>query len=303
MDTMFSTYILPAVLAFIMLGMGSTLTLDNFRYLLRFPKGLLTGLFGQMVFLPLMAIAIAYVAPVSSIVKVGLVLVAACPGGATSNLIVHLLRGNVAMSVSFSAINSFLTMFSISFWVNLALRLFAQGEASITLSVKETFMHIFLIVLLPCILGMLVKRFRPVFAQKAERPMNIAMPVLLAIAMIGAIFLDKKDNVEISAGLMTGIFPWVLLLNIAGLAGAFYLARLFKLGMRNSTTISIEVGMQNTGLAIYIATSAAMLNSPQAAIPAAVYALFTFFTAAGWGIFLRRRYVLGAFRKWKKATR
>ncbi|MGQ3015372.1 MAG: bile acid:sodium symporter family protein [Flavobacteriales bacterium] len=296
---LFSTYLLPAVLAFIMLGMGSTLTLDNFRYLFRFPKGLLTGLLGQMVFLPLVAIAIAWVAPVSSVLKVGLVLVAACPGGATSNLIVHLLRGNVAMSVSFSAINSFLTMFSISFWVNLALRLFVGGSASITLSVQETFTHIFLIVLLPCVLGMIIKKWQPVFAHKAEKPMNIIMPVLLAIAMIGAIFIDKKDGVQVDGSLLAQIFPWVFLLNIAGLAGAFYIARFFRLGIRNSTTISIEVGMQNTGLAIYIATAPAMLHSAEAAMPAAVYALFTFFTAVTWGIFLRRKYVLGAFRRWR----
>jgi len=303
MDTLFSTYILPAVLAFIMLGMGSTLTLENFSYLFRFPKGLLTGLLGQMVFLPLVAIAIAWVAPVSGVLKVGLVLVAACPGGATSNLIVHLLRGNVAMSVSFSAINSFLTMFSISFWVNLALSLFAGGSASIALSVQETFTHIFLIVLLPCVLGMVLKKWRPVFARKAERPMNIIMPVLLAIAMIGAIFIDKKDGVQVDGNLLAIVFPWVFLLNITGLVGAFYIARSFRLGIRNSTTISIEVGMQNTGLAIYIATAPAMLHSAEAAIPAAVYALFTFFTAIGWGIFLRRKYVFGAFRKWRATAK
>lgn len=299
MDTIFSTYILPGVLAFIMFGMGSTLTLDNFRYLFKFPKGLVTGLTGQMIFLPIVAIGIAYFAPINVMYKVGLVLVAACPGGATSNLIVHLLKGNVAMSISFSAINSFLTMFSISLWMNIALFIFTEDSASISLDPVDTMIHIFLVVLLPTLLGMLFNKWNPILARKSEKMMNILMPILLAIAMIGAIFIDKKDQAEISIDIMLQIFPWVFLLNVLGLAGSYAISRLVKLGNRNSTTISIEVGMQNTALAIYLATAPAMLNSTQAAIPAAVYALFTFFTTVIWGIFLRRKWILTKIKKSK----
>lgn len=297
MDTIFSSYILPFVLAFIMIGMGSTLTLDNFKYLFKFPKGLITGLFGQMIFLPLLAFAIAYFAPIATIYKIGLILVASCPGGATSNLIVHLLKGNVAMSISFSAINSFLTMFSISMWMNIALLFFSDDQAHVQLDPLSTMVHIFFVVLFPAALGMLINHFLPKYARAAEKPMNILMPVLLAIAMIGAIFFDKKDSAPITIQIMWMIFPWVFLLNVLGLIGSYLIARALKLGNRNSTTISLEVGMQNTALAIYIATASTMLNSTEAAVPAAVYALFTFFTAVIWGIFLRRKWILIQIKK------
>lgn len=301
METMFSSYILPAVLAFIMFGMGSTLTIDNFRYLFKFPKGLITGLSGQMVFLPLIAILIAFIAPIDTMYKIGLVLVAACPGGATSNLIVHLLRGNVAMSISFSAINSFLTMFSISLWMNLALLLFSDDTAKVSLDFIETMIHIFFVVLFPAALGMLFNYWKPNLARKSEKYLNIIMPLFLAVAMIGAIFFDKKEGSGISLDLMIEIFPWVFLLNVIGLAGSYLISRLMRLGNRNSTTISLEVGMQNTALAIYVATAPAMLNSTEAAIPAAVYALFTFFTAVIWGVFLRRKWILTKLKNSRKS--
>lgn len=302
MDILFSSYILPLVLAFIMFGMGATLTFDNFRYLFKYPKGLITGLVGQMILLPLLALLIAYLAPINPLFKIGLVLVASCPGGASSNLIVHLLKGNVAMSISFSAINSFLTLFSISFWMNLALIMFSDDSVAIEMDAWDTMEHIFLVVLLPAILGMLFNKYYFTLARRLDRIMNIAMPVLLGIAMIGAVFIDKKADTPISLDLILHIFPWVFLLNVVGLLGAYLLSRLFQLGNRNSTTISLEVGMQNTGLAIYIATSPAMLNSTDAAIPAAVYALFTFFTAVAWGIFLRRKWVIRQIFPKKKSN-
>jgi len=267
-----------------MLGMGLSLTRKEFANIFLRPKAVLVGLAAQMLALPVLAFAIAYIFPVPPEIKVGLFLVAICPGGATSNLLNYLLNGNLALCVSLTIINSFLTQITIPLLLNFALGFFMHsGDVDIQLSFWETLQHIFLITLVPVVVGIIVTHYKPSFAEKIRKPMKWTMPVLMAIALLGAILLEKKDKiVEMTTSDYVTIVPMTLLLNIGALFIGYYIARWSKLSKKSSVTISLEVGLHNTVLAIYIAT--AILKIPIMALPAIVYALFTFFTSAAFGV-------------------
>lgn len=289
--TFFSTYFLPAVLALIMFGMGMSLTVDDFRNIFLYPKAVITGLISQMVLLPALAIGLVSLSGLSPALQVGVVLIAACPGGAVSNLLSYLLRGNVALSVSMTSINSLLVVLSIPIIVNIALSLFMGQTSNLSLPFWSTVLQILLITVIPCGLGILVRRYRLSFAQRSQAPLKVLMPVLLALAMLAAIFLEKKDGVKVTTAQYFEVFPWVFGLNLMAMFGGWSIGRLLRLSDAKSLTIGLEVGLQNSGLAIAVATSAHLLNSPDLAIPATVYALFSFFTAVIFGLIVNRKNV------------
>jgi BASS family bile acid:Na+ symporter len=280
----FSSIMLPVSLAFIMLGMGLSLTRKEFANIFLRPKAVFVGLATQMLALPVIAFSIAWIFPVPPEIKVGLFLVAICPGGATSNLLNYLLNGNLALCVSLTTINSFLTQASIPLLLNFALRFFMHsGGVNIQLSFWETLQHIVLITLVPVIVGIIIAHYKPTIAEKLRKPMKWTMPILMAIALLGAIILEKKERiVEMTTSDYLTIVPMALLLNGGALFAGYYIAKWCKLSKKTSVTISLEVGLHNTVLAIYIATT--ILKMPIMALPAIVYAMFTFFTSAGFGI-------------------
>ena len=244
---------------------------------------MIVGLAAQMLALPVIAFSIAWIFPVPPEIKVGLFLVAICPGGATSNLLNYLLNGNLALCVSLTSINSFLTQISIPLLLNFALRFFMHSEADIQLSFWETLQHIVLITLVPVIIGIVFARYYPVISKKIQKPMKWSMPALMAIALVGAIVLEKKERmVEMTTSDYITILPMTLVLNAAALFAGYYIAKWSKLSKKSSVTISLEVGLHNTVLAIYIATT--LLKMPIMALPAIVYAMFTFFTSAAFGM-------------------
>jgi bile acid:Na+ symporter, BASS family len=279
----FSTYFLPGVLAIIMFGMGTSLTMADFRQILVHPKGVLVGLAVQMILLPLYAIAIAMLSGLGPEHQVGLVLVAACPGGAISNLLSYMMKGSVAMSVAFTAINSFITIFSIPFVTNIALNIFMDTSTSLVMPFWETVLQILMITVIPVVLGIYLRNRRPDVTVKLERYFKVGMPIMLAIAMVAAIFLEKKD-VKVAPAELLEVFPWALLLNAIAMFSGWALAGLLRLGKAAQLTVGLEVGLHNSGLAIAVATSAYMLNNPKLAIPASTYALFSFFTAVAFGL-------------------
>ncbi len=286
-----STYILPSVLAFIMFGMGLSLTARDFKNIALHPKSIFLGLFCQMLLLPLIAILIALAAGMIGLspeLQVGIVLIAACPGGAVSNLITYLLEGNVALSVSLTTINSFLVIFSIPLTVSLALMLFLDaGQTEINLPFWDTLLQILLITVIPCVLGIYIQHKSPRWAQAVEKPLKYLMPVLLALAMLGAIFWENGDAKSVSVLDYAEVAIFVLILNVAGMALGFFAAKWQGLNKDNQITIAIEVGLQNTGLAITVATSELFLGSQTMAIPASIYALFTFFSAVIFGLIVK----------------
>lgn len=288
---MISTYILPSVLAFIMFGMGLSLTAQDFRNIALHPRAIFIGLVCQMILLPIIAILIAYIAGIAGLspeLQVGIVLIAACPGGAVSNLITYLLKANVALSVSLTTINSFLVIFSIPITIKIALFLFLEaGQTEINLPFWDTLFQILLMTVIPCVLGIYIQSRSPRLANTVEQPLKYLMPVLLALAMLGAIFLENGDANTVSVLDYTEVALFVLILNISGMSLGYYAAKSQKLDKNNQITIAIEVGLQNTGLAITIATSQLFLGSQIMAIPASIYALFTFFSAVIFGLWVK----------------
>lgn len=303
---MISTYILPSVLALIMLGMGLSLTSQDFKNILLHPRQVFVGLICQMLLLPMIAIGIAYASGWVGLppeLQVGIVLIAACPGGAVSNLITYLLNGNVALSVSLTTLNSFLVIFSIPIIIRLALLLFMGSDSKeIVLPFWDTVLQILLMTVIPCIIGIYIRSKSTRMAVALEQPLKYAMPILLALAMLGAIFLENGDAQTVSLLDYAGVSLFVLALNVAGMLLGYYVAYWQKLGKDNQITIAIEVGLQNTGLAITVATSSMFLGSQVMAIPASIYALFTFFSAVIFGLLVKPELVKNLLQSKKKVN-
>ncbi|PRY90795.1 bile acid:sodium symporter family protein [Mongoliibacter ruber] len=272
-DSILTAVFLPLALAFIMLGMGLSLTLKDFKNILLFPKAIFLGLTNQLILLPVFGFALVHVFGLTGAMAVGIMILAACPGGATSNLITHLSRGDIALSISLTAVSSFVTIVSIPLIVNFAISYFGE-EGSITLPVLETIVQIMGVTLVPVSIGMFLKKKFPLLAIKADRPVRFASAVFFALILFAAIFKERASIVEYFV--LSG--PAMLILNILTLTVGFFLATVFLLPKRQRLTISIESGIQNGTLGIMIA--ATLLKNSEMTIPIAIYSLIMFMTSA-----------------------
>ncbi len=283
-STFFSDFFLPGALALVMLGMGLTLTIEDFKGVFKHPRGIFIGLGAQMLLLPLIAFLIAALFPIAPEVKVGLVLLAACPGGSSSNLVNHLLKGNVALSISLTAFNSLLALFTIPIVVNLAMNIFLGKSHEFHLPMGHTMLNIFCFTILPALVGVYLRGKFPITAKIVERPLRYILPVVLFIAFGGIFFFDRKDNSTHFTDLV-GLLPIALLLNIAGMVAGYYLSLMGKQGKKIRTTVAVEVGLQNSSLAIFIATT--LLKSTSMAVVAVLYGITSFFITVliGWLIY------------------
>jgi BASS family bile acid:Na+ symporter len=266
---------LPLALAIIMLGMGMTLTPADFRRVVRFPKAAIIGLSAQLIMLPLLGFGLAAVFFDVPELAVGFILIALCPGGATSNIISHLAKADLALSISLTAVSSLVTNFTIPILLNIALFKYMGGEQGIQLPLVKTFLQIFVITILPVSIGMLVKHRFNDFAKRTEKSMSIISAVFFVIILLAALLKEKANIVPYfqQAGLAA------LLLNGISLFVGYHLGRFFSLSHRQRSAISIETGIQNCTLAITLALSPSILNNSQMAIPGAIYSLLMFVTA------------------------
>lgn len=281
MQSLFSDYFLPVTLAIITMGMGLSLTDKDFKKIFVHPKAVIIGLSCQMLLLPVIAYLIARSIHMDPLFKVGLMIIAACPGGATSNLVTYLLRGNVALSISMTALNSLITLITIPLIVQFSLEAFIQEDAAIRLKVGETILKVFLITIVPAFLGTRIRKNYPDFAIKLERPLRLVLPLLLLLVYAGVIFIDQGTGSATRRDFIN-IFPDTLLLNVLAMLAGFLVARLLRLKVINQFTISIEVGLQNSALAIFVA--ATLLKSNDMALVPVVYGSFSFFSTLlfGW---------------------
>jgi BASS family bile acid:Na+ symporter len=267
---------MPFALGIIMLGLGLSLTIDDFKRVVKFPKAVLIGLFCQMILLPIVCFLVANAFGLPPVLAVGLMLLSASPGGATANLYSHLAKGDVALNVTLTAVNSVLTIFSIPIIVNLSLSYFMGTEQYIPLQFKKV-VEVFMIVLVPVTIGMLMNKNFPVFSRKMEKPVKIASVFILAFVIITAT-LKEKNNVGIyfaQVGLAALTF------NIISMLSGYFLPKIFRLPEKQNISIAMEIGIHNGTLAIFIALNA--LQNTAMAMPAAIYSLMMFFTAAAFG--------------------
>lgn len=265
-----STLILGIALMIIMWGMGLSLVIDDFKRVVKFPKAIITGLLNQLILLPLIAYGLVSLFSVSPETAIGIMILAACPGGATSNLIAHLAKGDTALSVSLTAITSLITIITIPFIVNFALESFADQGQIIQLDVVDTIKKIFMVVIIPVIIGMVIRRFYPGFAGKMAKPVRIASAALLALIII-AIAIKEKDHL-LDYFAQAGAIA--LALNILTMLVGFYSARLLLVPKDQSISISVEAGIQNGTMALLVAIG--LLNSTEYAIAPAVYSLIMY---------------------------
>ncbi len=277
-----STLILAASLFIIMLGMGLSLTTQDFRRVVFYPKAIFVGLTNQLILLPLIGFGIATVFNLPPEIAIGIMILAACPGGPTSNLISHLAKGNLALSVTLTALSSLITILTIPFLVNFALEYFSEKGQYIQLDVIKTILQILVIVVIPVCVGMLIRHYQPNFANSMARPVRIGSGIVLALIIIGLVVKEKDNFVSYfqQAGLAT------FTLNAVTMLLGYYSAKLFKLTRPEAISISIESGIQNGTLAITVAV--VLLNNTAFAIAPAVYSLLMFFTG-GYLIFMATR--------------
>ncbi len=280
-----TTVFLPLALFFIMLGMGLGLTLDDFKRILVEPKAVILGLVGQLILLPVVGFILAGLFPLTPELAVGLVIIAACPGGPTSNLMTYLARGNVALSITLTAISSVITVFTIPLVLNLAMQTFLGEGMALQVPFLTTVLQIAVITLIPVAIGMVIHAQAPGFARPVEKWVKWLSLFFLALIVVG---LLVKERTNVGSFFVQVGWDTFALMTIT-MALGFGIATLAKLSQRDATAITIEVGIQNGTLAITIASSPAFLNSPTMAIPAAIYALLMFAVSGAFAWWMQRR--------------
>ncbi|TYP74390.1 bile acid:sodium symporter family protein [Aquimarina intermedia] len=264
---------LPLSLAIIMLGMGMTLVPADFTRIVKFPKAFLIGLTNQLIFLPIIGFLLAITFDLSPVMAVGVMILATCPGGATSNLITQVCKGNIALSVTLTAFASVVSIFTIPFILSYALAYFdSTTDIAIQLPVLDTIVQIMGITVIPISIGMLIRKYKTNFAKRMEKPMRTASTIifiLVFIAVLGANAAILVDGMK-AAGLVT------LVLNLVTMGVGYLTAKLFKLKLESVISITIESGIQNGTLAFVIATS--ILNNIEMGIPIGAYSIWMFIT-------------------------
>ena len=265
--------ILPLALAFIMFVLGLGLTGGDFLRVVKQPRDFFVGAFSQIILLPIIAFILVKIWPIAPELAIGVMIIAAAPGGVTSNLLTSFAKGDVALSISLTAIISLLCVFTIPFIVLTSVGLLNDSNITQDISLLSMSRDMFLIVTVPVILGMLLRRFASGTALKFE-PITKKISILLfVLVLLGAIAAERENVISYfaQAGLIT------LTLNVVMMIVAYFIAQSFASGVSQKKCITIECGLQNGTLAIFVATT--IFGGGMYVIPAATYSLIMFATS------------------------
>ena len=270
--------ILPLSLAFIMFSLGLGLSLSDFTRVFSKPRDFLIGLFFQVIILPIVALIIVFFWPLTPELAIGVMILAAAPGGVTSNVLTSYAKGNIALSISLTAINSILCVITVPVILIISLSLLGYGGLNEGQSLLNVAFQMFLIVTIPVILGVLLSSFLSSFEKIAK---NISI-VLFALVLLGAIISQRENVVSyfVQAGLV------MLFLNVIMMIIVYFLSRSFNVSKETFRCWLMEVGLQNGTLAIVVANT--FFASTVYLIPAAIYSLIMYATALPLIYFLRR---------------
>lgn len=281
-SSIINSLLLPMALGVIMFGLGLSLTIADFTRVVRYPKAVLIGLFIQTGVMPLVCLAIVAALRLPAELAVGLMLLAAAPGGATANIYSHLARGDVALNITLTAINSALSLLTLPVVVSLSLWFFMGQEAYVPPPFRKI-LEVGIIILGPVAVGMSIRAWAGGFARRMEKPMRV-FSVLLLTALVVVAVAQEWDN-------LTRYFAVVglacLLFNLISMGAGYAVPRLLQIPDRQAIAIAMEIGIHNGTLAIYIAFN--VLGAGVMSIPAAVYSLIMFVTAALFVWWLNRR--------------
>jgi len=273
-SSLLTTLLLPLALGVIMLGLGLGLTPDDFKRVARYPRAVLLGLFLQTGVLPWVAFALALLFKLSPELAVGLMLLAASPGGATANIYSHLAHGDVALNITLTAINSVLCLLTLPVILDLSLEYFLGAGQYVPPPVRKI-VEVALIIVLPVAIGMAVRRFAPGFAARMEKPIRLLSVLVLALLIVAAVAQEWSTLLASFAAVGLAC----LLFNLASLGAGYAAPLAIRLPRKQAVAIAMEIGIHNGTLAIFIALN--VLGNAAMSIPAAVYSLLMFFTAAG----------------------
>jgi len=262
-----ASIILAVAIMVIMMGMGLSLTLSDFKRVAQYPKPVLLGLTNQIILLPLVSLGLIYLFQPPAFIAIGMILLAACPGGTSSNLVTLLAKGDLALSVSMTAINSIITIVTIPFWVGYAYTTYLAEASNMNSPTADIFKTLIIVLAIPLSVGMLIKNRAPRFADRMERPVRIASSVFLAVVILG-LLAREFDLFQQYVGDTLAI---VAALNAITMGLGYILSKAVGLNLKQGLTIAIESGIQNGTLTISLAVIT--LNEPDFAIVAAIYSL------------------------------
>ena len=283
---MIADVVLPVALAVVMASLGLSLTLDDFRRIVRFPKGVSIGIVNLLAISPLLAFAVAEVYSLAPELAEGLVLLGASPGGTTANMLTHLARGDTALSVTMTALSSIAAVITVPLFLELAIEHFGAVGFDGDPSMGGIVARVFLITTVPLALGMYLRSRWPQRAQELEgRARRVAL-IVFVLVVIGAV-VSEWDTLS---GSFTEVALAALTLNVVAMTISFTIAKLSRLDDRQATAIAMELGIHNSTLTIAVATSV----DTSLAIPAAVYSAFMFLTAGLSARTMYRRNGVGA---------
>jgi bile acid:Na+ symporter, BASS family len=275
------TSLLPIALGIIMLGLGLSLTPADFQRVLAYPRAMAIGLACQMLLLPLACLGVAHLFALPAELAVGLMLLAASPGGATANLFSHLAKGDVALNITLTAVNSVLSLVTLPLIVSASMAHFMGQERAIPLQLGKV-VSVIAIVLVPIAIGMLVRARRPALADRLDKPVRLGSALVL-ILVIAAAILQEREHI---ATYFAQVGLAALTFNLVSLAVGYVVPRLARVERKQAIAIGMEIGIHNGTLAIAIAVN--VLGSAAMSIPAAIYSLIMFVTAAGFGVLVAR---------------
>ena len=259
--------LLPLALAFIMLYLGLTLQAGDFQRVLQRPRALAAGLLGQLLMVPALGWLVASLMPLDPIMAVGLMVLAACPGGVSSGLLTHLARGDVALSISLTAVTSVAAVLSLPLVVTLSMQYFMHSAVGIDFPLASMVRSIFLLTTVPVLLGMGLRAWKPVEVSRIE-PVASRIATGLFVLIVLSTFWDQR---QVLFHHLSSIGPAAMLLNLLILLGAWGLSHQFGLRARDRIAVVTECGLQNSALGIFVCLQ--LLHSPAMSVPSVVYAL------------------------------
>jgi len=275
--------ILPLALAFIMFTLGLDLSVSDFSNVFRKPKNFLIGLISQLIFLPIVGLTLVIIWPLPIEIAIGVMLIAAAPGGVTSNILTFFAKGDVALSVSLTAVMSLLSAVSVPIVLAISIGLIGDSSLPDSISLTGIALSMFLIVTLPVLLGMGVRSFLNSLTLKIEKSARFISTLLFVLVLVGAILAERENVVSYFA--QTGLV--VLTLNILMMLIAFYWSGFFGTGISQKKAIAIECGLQNGTLAIFVGTT--IFGGGLYIIPAATYSLIMYLTSLLFIYFIKNR--------------
>lgn len=281
MEPALITTLLVLALGIIMFGLGLHLRIVDFTRVLRMPKPVVVGLAAQMLVLPPIAFALCLLFDLPEPLAIGLMLLAASPGGATANVFSHLAKGDVALNITLTAINSVLALFALPLIVQWSMQYFLGSDASVPPPVQKI-VEVGTVILVPVALGMLLRARASSLADRVERVIK-PLSLVILVGLIALSIAKERETLRAHAASVAGV---CLLLNVLSLGVGYGCARLAKIERRQAIAISFEIGIHNGTLAIFIALN--VLGQFAFAIPAAIYSLLMYFTGAAMVWWFRR---------------